>query len=320
MDTLSRALVNLKLTSPLLARLQLGTDVALVMNEGRASSRNCPFHYVVAGHCRLIVDADTPLELRPGDLVALPRFPPYRLETGLGTTHTKIQDFITQQSLPEWSPHEGLDESLQLSIGASPVCATILSGIFSFEGIEQGALLLEDLPDRLCMNVSQHGLGQLLEAALGFVMSEAPGRPGYSATAVRLLELLFVEALRAWVLDTRHSSGRLRAMLDPALAKVFHAIHTQPGHRWTVTKLASLAGQSRSRFSEYFARVVGMTPAAYVAQYRFQLAERWLASEKESVERIAMELGYNSSFAFSRAFRNCRGVTPAYYRRNLPKT
>jgi AraC-like DNA-binding protein len=319
MDALSLALDNFKLTSPLLARLQLGTDVALVMGDGPTPSRNSPFHYVVAGQCRLVMGS-SPLDLRQGDLVVLPRWPPYRLETGAALIRTDIRDLIAQQALPVWSPRKGLDESLQLSIGAAPLCATILSGIFSFEGIEQGALLLDDLPDRLCMNASRRGLGELLEAALGFVMSEAPGRPGYAATALRVLELLLVEALRAWVLETHHSSGRLRGMIDPTLARALRAIHAQPGHRWTIPKLASLAGQSRSRFSEYFARIIGTTPAAYVAQYRFQVAERRLASRRESVAQVANQLGYQSSFAFSRAFRHHRGVTPAHYRRSLPKT
>jgi AraC-like DNA-binding protein len=313
MDALSHALAGIRLTSPLLARLKLGDDCALEIGD-YGWSHLCPFHYVSSGQCRVVVGSASTLELKKGDMILLPRCPFHCIETGDALTRFDILDTAKTRGLPVWSPAEDLDEPSIIEVGQSPVKVTLLSGVFVFKS-SQTALLLRNLPDWLRIDPLQYGIEDLLRAALIFVDANAIGRPGYAATATRLLEVLLVEALRIWVTETDHTTGLLRGIMDATLSQALNAIHMRPGHPWTVKELAAVAGRSRSGFAEHFTAVIGTPPAAYLADWRFQLAEERLATSDVSIKALADELGYDSSFAFSRAFRNRRGVTPARFRR-----
>ncbi|MEL5955251.1 hypothetical protein AADR41_10785 [Streptomyces sp. CLV115] len=64
--------------------------------------------------------------------------------------------------------------------------------------------------------------------------------------ASRLLDLLFIKALRAWsdADGAGGSPGRLTAALDRALGPALRAIHRHPEQSWTVEELAGLASLS----------------------------------------------------------------------------
>ena len=312
MDALSHTLTSIRLTSPLLALLHIGQNVSIRMDGGGSASAACPFHYVISGSLRLVT-AEFKLILQKGDLVILPHWPTHRLETGNSKGEISIVDLVADQRQPRWSLQEGIDASLVLRTGESPLAATDLGGIFAFDR-PHAASLLKDLPPYLCVSGRGRGIQGILNAALGFVMDEKAQRPGYAATAARLLEVLLIETLRSWTLATPHGPGRLRAMVDEKLNKVLHLIHSRPGHRWTLQDLAAIAGQSRSHFAAHFKNVLGITPAAYITEWRCQLAEGRLQGT-ESITKIAADSGYASSFAFSRAFTAVRGVTPAQFRR-----
>jgi len=91
-------------------------------------------------------------------------------------------------------------------------------------------------------------------------------------------------------------------------------IHTQPARTWTVEMLAREAGLSRAAFAKRFAEQVGEPPLAYVTRWRMVLATRLLNASNASLATIAERVGYESEFAFSRAFKRTRGVSPAQFR------
>ena len=93
------------------------------------------------------------------------------------------------------------------------------------------------------------------------------------------------------------------------------AIHRRPGDPWTVESLAGIARFSRSRFSERFLTVVGVSPARYIARWRMHVAGRLLREERVSVADVAHRLGYDSEASFSRAFKRHVGVPPSDLRR-----
>jgi AraC-like DNA-binding protein len=312
MDALGHILSSIRLTSPLLAQLRLGNDVTLSMGTRDAPITAAPFHYVERGHCRLITP-DGQINLRAGDTVLLSRWPAYRLETGAATHSLSIAEIGAERRLPQWTMGAGLDVSLDVQAGGPPYEAELLGGIFAFDSAG-AAFLLKDLPEHIHISADDHGLASILRAALAFIREDEAGKPGYAATAVRLLEVLLIEILRSWALATRHAPGRLSGMSDPLLAPALYGMHTQPGRKWTLAELASLAGRSRSGFASHFAATVGVTPAAYLAEWRCQLGERRLAAYDDSIARIAYDLGYDSSFAFTRMFRRSRGVTPKRFR------
>ena len=74
-----------------------------------------------------------------------------------------------------------------------------------------------------------------------------------------------------------------------------------------------LSGMSRSSFASGFRDTVGVTPAAYLQQWRVGLAQKALLQGK-SLKHIAMDVGYGSEAALSRAFKAQSGKSPREWR------
>jgi AraC-like DNA-binding protein len=78
--------------------------------------------------------------------------------------------------------------------------------------------------------------------------------------------------------------------------------------------LAREVGASRSTLAERFVHFVGQPPMQYLARWRMQVAARLLADSTAKVSAVALEVGYESEAAFSRAFKKTVGVSPATWR------
>ena len=60
---------------------------------------------------------------------------------------------------------------------------------------------------------------------------------------------------------------------------------------------------------------MGEPPIQYLARWRMQLAARLLTDGTAKVAAVALEVGYDSEAAFSRAFKKIAGVSPMAWRR-----
>lgn len=77
--------------------------------------------------------------------------------------------------------------------------------------------------------------------------------------------------------------------------------------------LASLTGLSTAYFRKLFTEVVGTSPNAYIHDLRIKKAREMLKSDHGSITDIALSLGYNDIFDFSRDFKKHTGVSPSKY-------
>ncbi|WP_300752056.1 AraC family transcriptional regulator [Janthinobacterium sp.] len=122
----------------------------------------------------------------------------------------------------------------------------------------------------------------------------------------------------------RHSAGQhgmphpglVGGLADKQLALALTAMHADVRHGWSVSKLAAVAGASRSAFAERFTRVVGGAPMAYLLHWRMALAKDALRLNDARVEQVTFACGYNSASAFSTAFTRSVGCSPARYAAN----
>ena len=85
--------------------------------------------------------------------------------------------------------------------------------------------------------------------------------------------------------------------------------------RWTVTMLARKVGLSRPAFARRFVEATGVSPLRYLTRCRMERAAELLASSQESLPRIGELVGYDSEFAFNRAFKRHFFVAPGSFRR-----
>lgn len=82
----------------------------------------------------------------------------------------------------------------------------------------------------------------------------------------------------------------------------------------TLDEVAQVCGLSRFQMSRLFSHAVGMTVTGYVRGRRLTEAARMLADGAPDILAVALQAGYNSHEAFSRAFRAQFGLAPAEIR------
>ena len=141
-------------------------------------------------------------------------------------------------------------------------------------------------------------------------------RPGGEAMLERLSEMMFVDVVRRYLEDLPPlQTGWLAGLRDRHVGRALGLLHERPSHRWTIDALGDAVGLSRSALHERFAELVGQPPMQYLAQWRMQVASRLLLESTMNVASIALETGYDSEAAFSRAFKRLVGVPPATWRR-----
>ncbi len=139
--------------------------------------------------------------------------------------------------------------------------------------------------------------------------------PGSQAMISRILDLVFIHALRRWASGENGERGWLASALDERLSPALSAMHGRLEHAWTVAELAALTHQSRSAFAHRFTALVGRPPLAYLAERRMTAAQRLLAATAMPIGEVAGAVGFTSEPAFSRAFRRRFGQAPLAWRR-----
>ncbi|SAV23079.1 AraC family transcriptional regulator [Klebsiella pneumoniae] len=153
-----------------------------------------------------------------------------------------------------------------------------------------------------------------LATFVGLLKEEAQAdRAGKSFVLARMVELLFIEAIRSS--GTLATPGLMRGLSDPRVAQAIRLLHQAPARRWTVNALAADCALSRSTLFERFTDLTGMTPMGYLLGWRMTLAMQWLSETGISIADIAERIGYGSASAFSVAFTRYTGISPGKYAR-----
>jgi AraC-like DNA-binding protein len=102
---------------------------------------------------------------------------------------------------------------------------------------------------------------------------------------------------------------------DPYVERALAAMKADPARRWTVSALARVAGLSRAPFARRFRRALGVPPLRWLTEHRLAAARRRLVETDLALAAIAAEIGYESEFAFAKAFKRRFGVAPGRFRR-----
>ena len=196
---------------------------------------------------------------------------------------------------------EPLDD--QVSI----ICAT-----FEF-GIGEGNPLQAALPNLYVLPLAE---APTLDLTLQQLFLEAEeDHCGRDALLDRLSGVVLILMLRDLMDQKRLDIGLLAGLADPKLMRAINAIHERPELNWTLDKMASAALMSRARFAERFHDVVGMTPGAYLSDWRLGLAKSKLL-RGSSVQSVAADVGYGSASALSRVFATRFGMSPTEWKRS----
>lgn len=90
------------------------------------------------------------------------------------------------------------------------------------------------------------------------------------------------------------------------------------GNNPTLEKMASYVGYSEYYCSSKFHEVTGVTFKEYVSKRKLSLAARSLLETNDKIIDVALEYGFSSNEAFSRAFCKEYGYSPKKFRTNRP--
>jgi len=91
-------------------------------------------------------------------------------------------------------------------------------------------------------------------------------------------------------------------------------IETRFAEEITLDDIADIGGVSRFHLSRSFGAITGRSVMAYVRGRRLTLAAQKLLAGAPDILSVALEVGYNSHEAFTRAFRDQFGQTPEQLR------
>lgn len=125
---------------------------------------------------------------------------------------------------------------------------------------------------------------------------------------------MLIRLLRYCIAQGQTGGGILAGLIDPRLAKALIALHEEPARAWELADMARLAGMSRARFAVHFRQVTGDTPADYLASWRISLALTLLRGGRP-LKQVALEVGYASASALTRAFIRKMGEPPTHWLR-----
>jgi AraC-like DNA-binding protein len=268
------------------------------------------FHFISSGSAALKTPSGEWLELQAGDAALMPR----------GDAHVLA-------SAPDVDPLPfGRYGRKQVCDGVFDVeTEDARGGTLAFTAcmrfnIDKLHPLLQLMPDTMLTSdlaKNEPAIPHLLEAMAREVDMDRVGAGGILA---RLADVLMATMIRAWVEHgCVETSGWIAAVRSPDVGRVLAAIHLEPDRDWSVAELARLMGASRSGFAERFARVVGETPARYVAKVRMHQARLWL-KDGMRVSTVAERLGYDAEASFSRAFKRIIGEPPSRFRSGPQKS
>jgi len=266
------------------------------------------FHLVTAGNAELIMGS-TRISLAQGDLVLLPRGDGHVVADHPRSARLELADWLVSVRGSPGVPRIG---------GRHGPETRVICGVYEYDGLGAHHPVLRLLPAVLHLSGPRIRGYPDLSATLDLVVREhdAPARGG-SVVVSRLLDILFVQIVRLWANLADERAGWIGALTDQMLARALGAMHADLGRAWTVDALARAAGTSRATLGRRFVAEVGEPPLAYLARARMQEASQLLRSSDDGLAAIAAHVGYESEFAFNRAFRRAFGTPPGEYRRGL---
>jgi AraC-like DNA-binding protein len=143
-----------------------------------------------------------------------------------------------------------------------------------------------------------------LRSAILGLMYECSG-PGQPALIHEWTDLIHAYVLR--FAQATDQPDQLRLLWERVAAQL--------AGEWTLARLAREAGYSNEHLRRLCRRQMGRSPMHQVIYMRMRRAAELLAATEQTIEVIALEVGYHNPFVFSNAFTKWIGWRPSAYRR-----
>ncbi len=264
------------------------------------------FHLVVSGSCWFRGPEGKGEELHRGDAIVFPHGHPHQLASAPNEQVIAAPTFI------ETARRE---DRGQVVYGGEGDRATLICGHFELD-TRGGHPLMSALPSQIVLRSGSEQEPRYLIAACELAVAEGE-RSGLGSSAIvdRLAEVALIEIIRAHALSLPEPAGFLAALADDSIATALAMMHREPDRAWTVEDLASEVAMSRSAFSDLFTSLVGIPPMRYLTLWRMHRARELLETTPSPIADVANCVGYQSEWAFAKAYKRIFGEGPGKARR-----
>jgi AraC-like DNA-binding protein len=275
------------------------------------------YHAVAHGSCWAAIPGGPSVQLNAGDVVMFPHGDAHVMSSAPGMRGIADLDWFSTADLghlPLRLAYQGQDAVNP----ASPDYHADVTVVCGFLGCDLHPFnpLIEALPHLLHLRACDDDAWMQKFTQQAVAESQA-GRPGGEAMLARMSEMMFVHAVRRYAdLQPVEGAGWLAGLRDRFVGRALALMHEEPAHDWTIEELGRRVGLSRSALHERFVQMTGIPPMQYLAQWRMQAASRLLLETSASVASVALDVGYDSESAFTRAFKRQAGKPPAAWRRD----
>ena len=133
----------------------------------------------------------------------------------------------------------------------------------------------------------------------------------------QLVDLLATRLLAAHTSSPTTFQPAMGGLSPKVLLRAIERLRSNSDADVSLDALASDAGLSRFHFCRAFKESAGLSPHAWLRQYRLEQAMNMLRNTDASIVSVAVEFGYASQTAFAAAFRRLTGEAPSDWRRRV---
>jgi len=179
---------------------------------------------------------------------------------------------------------------------------------FHLHDIDRWASIRGNAPN----NVDCYWSTLLASAMNGYVSECLQRQPGSATVALHFAEIIATYLDR--ILLSQSSPEFFR--VQNQLARLWEAVNNELNHPWTVAELCDLLHVSPSKLQRLVQEYYDASPMEMVTRLRMDRAEELLRFTDCTLNDIAEQLGYQTPFALSKAFKRTKGCSPRSYRKN----
>jgi len=297
------AFIDAELSAPWAVRTPPPSAIAARLAPG--AGRIIPYHVISEGACHVEVQGLAPLNMKAGEVILFPHGDQHVLMSSPGLSPMQITTELVTKLTRR-------DAIANVRYGGDGARTRLICGFFASDAALSSHLMAR-FPKVMHSRLDADGAVALLPKS---VRPSGNGpRPGAGAVLGKLCELLFVDAIRAYLESAPDLEGWLAGLKDRYVGEALALIYGRPERSWTLESLAKAVGVSRTALADHFVRCTGLAPMQYLSQWRLQLAADALAQSDEAPKTIAGKAGFASASAFNRAFKREFGVPPVEWRR-----
>ena len=300
MDILSDLLKALHLKSVVYFKHHFCSPWGMDANK----SNFAQFHMLVRGRCMLKMEGRAdPITLYSGDMILLPHGTPHQIMDDLQTECHSGQE-IVEKIMQGASVFEGDEVNSTLICGHYEVDQTLDHPFY------------QSLPKMIHLKSADMTSTDGLNTIINLIIKETQSdKLGSITISTKLAEVLFIKAIRYYLVSDSNSNSFLNALNDHKIQAVLNLIHEYPKENWSLNSLARKAGISRTLLANKFRELVGETPMKYLFKWRMQIAKQLLQNTNQTSIEVAAQIGYHSETAFNRAFKAHFDLTPHKFKK-----